>query len=127
MTMVDGCPDEILAAPHERTWFAGHVYGSFVGIVRAVDLRGALPEIKLILAGGKQIDCVCTQDHIEQIRGALNRRVRIEGNAIYDGKSGLPRRVEVRDISSPIMPSDFAKWCGAFEPFEIDPWEDGET
>lgn len=126
-TESDAAPAPIDAIAPERKWFSGSVYGSFDGTVRAVDLRGALPEIKLVLtAGGKQIDCVCTEEHVEQIRAALNRRVRIYGKAIYDGRSGLPRRIEVREISAALIAGDFSKWRGAFAPFEIEPWEGDE-
>ena len=109
------------------TWFEGTACGSFDGEVRAVDLRGALPEIKLILsAGGKEIDCVCRNIDIETIRTALNRRVRISGLAIYDGKSGLPRRIEASELEIVQGAPDFARWKGAFEPFEIEPWEEDD-
>ena len=105
-------------------WFSGSAFGSFDGEVRAVDLRGSLPEIKLILsAGGKQIDCICRGIDIENIRSALNRRVRISGLAIYDGTSGLPRRLEAREVSLVAPGADFTRWKGAFEPFEALEWE----
>jgi len=111
----------------ETKWYIGVAIGSFDGTVRAVDLRGALPEIKLVLtAGSRQIDCVCRVEQIETIRTALNRRVRLEGRAIYDGRSGLPRRIEVSHISDPVGITDFTRWRGTFKPFEIEPWETGD-
>ena len=42
-----------------RRWYKGAAYGTFEGEVKEVDLRGALPEIKLILtAGAKELNCV---------------------------------------------------------------------
>lgn len=105
--------------------FNGVAYGSFDGMVQVADLRGSLPAIKLILsAGQKQIDCVCRATDIEKIRSALNRRVRIFGRAIYDGRSPLPRRIEVSDIEAVADDADFSKWKGSFRPFDIADWED---
>lgn len=120
-------PQAPIAQP-DAPWFKGAAHGSFDGTVQVADLRGALPEIRLILsAGGKQIACVCHQDDIEKIRAALNRRVRITGRAIYDGKSGLPRRVEVSDIEILGGEVDFSRWRGAFEPFDLPEWEGDDT
>lgn len=107
----------------QQHWFSGAAIGTFDGFLHFVDLRGALPEIKLTLsAGGKQIDCVCRDDDVETIRGSLNKRVRITGRAIYDGRSGLPRRVEVISIAPVGEPADFTKWRGSFEPFTAPEW-----
>lgn len=105
-------------------WYKGVVDGSFDGAIKVVDLRGNLPEIKLILtAGGKQVDCVCTADEVEAIRANLDRRVRIFGRAIYDGRSGLPRRIEVRQIEPISGGADFTVWKGAFKPFDPPDWD----
>ena len=104
-------------------WFKGNAQGSFDGEVKEVDLRGARPSVTLVLsAGGKQIECVCSQEHIEEIRFSLNRRVRISGLAFYDGKSGLPRRILVNDITPSAATPDFTKWKGSFEPFDPLDW-----
>jgi hypothetical protein len=80
-----------------------------------VDLRGALPEVKLILiAGGKELDSVFRDIDIEHIRGALNRRVRVEGIAFYDGRAGLPSCIEGTSINLINEPGDFTRWRGAF-------------
>lgn len=111
-------------AASTKVWFKGAVFGTFDGILQVVDTRGSRPEIKLTLtAGGKQVDCVCRADHIETIGGALNKRVRVSGRAIYDGKGGLPRRVEASSIERVPDPGDFSRWKGAFEPFEVSEWE----
>jgi hypothetical protein len=105
--------------------FSGVAFGSFDGTVQVADLRGSLPAIKLILsAGQKQIDCVCRAGDIEMIRDALNRRVRVFGRAIYDGRSPLPRRIEVADIEPVAVDADFSKWKSSFDPFEISDWQD---
>jgi hypothetical protein len=50
--------------------------------------------------------------------------VRVFGRAIYDGKSPLPRRIEVTDFQEVATDADFTKWRGSFNPFEIEDWED---
>jgi hypothetical protein len=109
-------------------WFKGAAQGSFVGTVRVVDLRGKLPAIKLILsAGSMTLDCACVGLTVEQIRDALDRRVRVYGRAIYDGRGGLPRRVEIRDIEVMETDGDISNWRGAFEPFEASIWDETEN
>jgi hypothetical protein len=111
-------------AVKDGTWFKGVTNGSFDGTILEVDLRGSLPECKLVLAAGSQeIDCVCRADDIEQIRAALNHRVQIYGRAIYDGKSGLPRRIEVTSMETLKGAGNLQAWKGAFEPFEPSTWE----
>jgi len=124
--IIEGTPKIIqqAEATREVVWFEGVANGAFDGEIRAVDLRGALPELKLLLsAGGKQIDCVCRGVDIEVIRSALNRRVRISGRAIYDGYSGLPRRLEASEITIIDTDKDFKRWKDTFEQCEILPWE----
>lgn len=112
----------------EGGWYRGSVLGSFDGKLEFVDLRGALPQIKLTLsAGGKQIDCICRKEDIEAVRPALDRRVRVFGRAIYDGSTGLPRRVEVTDINVLPEPGDFTRWRGSFEPFAAPEWDGGDA
>lgn len=104
-------------------WYRGAVVGSFDGKLEYVDLRGALPQIKLTLsAGGKQIDCICRHEDIQSLGDALAHRVRVFGRAIYDGKSGLPRRVEVTEIKPVKENADFERWRGAFRTFEPESW-----
>jgi hypothetical protein len=108
----------------EQRWYRGTAHATFEGVVKGVDLRGALPEVKLILAaGGKEIDCVFRGVEIERIREALDRRVRVEGTAFYDGRSGLPRRLEVTRIELTKEVGDFTRWRGTFEPFTTPEWE----
>jgi hypothetical protein len=110
----------------EREWYKGTADGSFDGTVKAVDLRGALPQITLVLtAGGAPIDCICRADQIEAIRAALDWRARVYGRAIYDGTGGLPRRVEVRKIDVASGDHDFTRWKGSFERFDLESdWPD---
>ena len=120
-------PSAIIEAPISD-WFEGKAIGTFDGEVRAVDLRGSLPELKLILsAGGKQMDCVCRSVDIESIRDSLNRRVRLSGTAIYDGRSGLPRRLEVSSIETIATGVDISSWKGSFDAFDLDDWGDEDV
>jgi hypothetical protein len=124
-------PEDVVmltAALPEPTWFSGTAHGSFDGEIKEADLRGALPEITLVLsAGGKEIGCVCRKDQIEDIRQALDKRAKVSGLAIYDGTSGLPRRIEVAEITVVKDMGDFLKWQGSFEPFEIEEWPEDDS
>ena len=109
-------------------WFEGTARSAFDGLVKAVDLRGSLPELKLVLsAGEKQIDCVGKQSQIEDIKSALNLRCRVSGLCSYEADSGLPRRMEVSEIEIIGDPDDFTVWAGTFSPFDDASWEDGES
>ena len=111
------------ASSQRRKWFEGITQGTFDGTIKAVDLRGALPEIKLILsAGGEQIDCVCKDLDVPKIGASLNRRVRLSGRATYDNSGPLPVRLEVSDFEILGDLGDFMKWSGSFTPFEIEHW-----
>lgn len=111
----------------EGGWFRGVVIGSFDGALEYVDARGSLPQIKLTLsAGSNLIDCVCRAEDLDAIGGALGHRVRVFGRAIYDGATGLPRRVEVTKIE-PVKTGDITRWKGAFESFAPLDWEGGNA
>lgn len=89
-----------------------------------VDIRGALPQIKLTLsAGGKEIDCICRREDIDTLGDALHKRVRVYGRAIYGSSSPLPMRVEVSSVALVKEAGDFTRWKGSFYPFEQAPWE----
>lgn len=106
-----------------RQWFKGSAQGTFVGDLLEVDFRGVLPLGKLILsAGGKEIDCVFRQEDVDKVRASTKERVRLSGLARYDGKMGIPRRIEVRNIVPTKKDVDFSKWHGSFSPFEKTEW-----
>lgn len=108
-------------------WYNGAVIGSFDGILEYVDLRGALPQIKLTLtAGGKEIDCICRREDIETLGDRLSQRVRVHGRAIYSATSPLPMRVEVTSVEPIERGQDFSKWKGAFRPFSLSSWDSDE-
>jgi hypothetical protein len=98
------------AAP-QQVWFRARLTAPFEGAVKEVDLRGALPEIKLMLGTGTRRSLAsCRNISVERIRSALDRRVRVFGRAVYDGKSGLPRRVEITSIDPIASGHDFTEW-----------------
>lgn len=117
-------PEIVRPVADGTNWFKGTVDAAFDGSIKVVDLRGELPEIKLILtAGGKELDCVCRVEDMEDIRTNLDSRVRVTGRAYYDGRSGLPRRIAVRGIESMRGDADFTVWRGSFHPFERPDWD----
>ncbi|WP_374411039.1 hypothetical protein [Novosphingobium colocasiae] len=105
-------------------WYEGVAYGSFDGVLEYVDVRGAIPQVKLTLsAGGREIDCVCRREDIDALGASLSHRVRVHGKCIYVSASPLPMRVEVSSIE-PVKPDgDLARWVGSFRPFTIDSWD----
>lgn len=119
--------DVAVEGPEARSWFTGVALGSFDGTIKQVDLRGQLPQVKLVLtAGNKEIDCILRGQDVQRLRDTLDRRVRIEGRAFYDGKSGMPRRIEVTSITPVKRPGDISRWKGTFEPFQQELWEGDE-
>lgn len=80
-------------------YFIGNTIGTFDGVIEAVDLKGDAPAARLILsAGGKPIDCVLVKMDLDDVRSALGSRVSVSGRAIYEGRTGLPSRLEIRKI-----------------------------
>lgn len=106
-------------------WYEGASFGSFDGKLDYVDNRGALPQIKLTLsAGGKEIDCVCPRELIEDLGQSIDHRVRIHGRAIYTSGLPLPIRVEVKRIEHIPSGADLTRWQGSFRPFFANEWDD---
>ena len=104
------------------TFFEGSAWGAFDGTIKEVDFRGDVPIGHFFLsAGGKDIECIFHTPEAE-IREALNQRSVIEGNAIYDGSSGLPARIEVRSIVT-TRGYSILKWAGSFGEMEEPVWE----
>src|SRR4051812_7958325 len=79
--------------------FAGIALVSYDGVLKAVDLRGITQKAALVLtAGGRQIECVVNTLAVSKLRDALDRRVIVSGRAHYEAGSGLPTRLDVRDV-----------------------------
>jgi hypothetical protein len=111
-------------AEQKASWFRGDAIGTFDGEILEVDLRAPAPKLILRLtSGGKEIDCVCRGIDVEDIRKVLDRRVEVTGKAYYDGKSGLPKRIEITKVPTLIKPNpDFRRWKGAFRGIEVKDW-----
>ena len=109
--------DENKVAPEPERSFSGIAYGSFDGVLKAVDLRGEVKQGKLILtAGSREIESTLNNLSGDELRTALDTRVMAYGRAHYDGSSGLPVRLDItkadpvgiRDVA------DLSRWGGAF-------------
>ena len=109
-----------LAAPPK--FFVGRAFGSFVGVIEAVDLKGDAPEVRLVLsAGGKSIDCILFDMDMEEVRAALGNRVSVTGKAIYEGQTGLPSRIEIRRIQR-FSNENILSLSGSMKPFQVHDW-----
>lgn len=101
--------------------FEGSAYGSFDGILRAVDFQPAMKRgIIRLSAGDVAVQCNITGVPIEEISAALERRAVFYGLAHYDGKKGLPRLVDIQRIELVPSGSGLARWGGAFDINEAD-------
>lgn len=104
-------------APEPERSFSGIAYGSFDGVLKAVDLRGEVKTGKLILtAGGREIECTLNNLNSDERRAALDSRVMAYGRAHYDGSLGLPVRLDITK-ADPVAVREFAdltRWGGAF-------------
>lgn len=107
---VKGEPEE------KEPFFKGISHGTFDGIVKEIDSRGALVRGKLILtAGASELDCIFSRDDIPKLRTNFERRARVTAVAHYDGISQLPVRLDVRDIQAISEHTDLARWRGALK------------
>lgn len=100
----------------DKPLFAGSAFGTFDGVLKEVDLRGSVARARLVLtAGGIEIDCVCNSITVENLREALDRRVVVTAQAIYDGESRLPKRLDLTKIQLIRGSGNLSRWTGAFE------------
>jgi hypothetical protein len=102
-------------------FFVGHAYGAFQGRIEEFDIRqlseSLLPAGHFILtAGNKDIDCLFYAD-VEDVKAAFGREVVVEGNAIYDGMTGMPARIEISTIK-PVEGGSFIERRGSIPPYE---------
>jgi hypothetical protein len=94
--------------------FRGVSYGTFDGVVREMDSRGALFRGKLILtAGGKELDCIFRREDIPNLRRNFEKRARVVAVAHYDGECPLPTRLDVRNIQPIDESPDLGRWRAA--------------
>jgi hypothetical protein len=105
--------------------YIGQSRDAFDGEIKEVDLRGNTWRGKLILSGFKrEIDCTFRNILIDQLRAFLDKRVWVEGTAIYDGTSALPARLEVDRIRGISGKGDLTQWRGNVTPAEPPDWGD---
>lgn len=106
--------------------FAGTAFGSFDGILKAVDYQ---PEMKRgilrLTAGGLPIQCNITNVAVEDVADALEKRAVAYGLAHYDGRGGLPKLLDIQRIEVINRVGDLSRWRGNFEvPDADEDWGD---
>jgi hypothetical protein len=107
--------------------FAGTAYGSFDGIMKAVDFQPAMKRGVLWLsAGGMPIQCNITNVALEDVRAAVESRCVVYGLAHYDGKSGLPKLLDIHKVEVIASAGSISQWRGAFEfdDSDVESWGD---
>ena len=104
--------------------FRGQSHDSFDCELKEVDFRGKISRGILILTGTTiEIPCTFPKFTTGEIKERGDTRIWAIGNAIYDGVSQLPIRIEVssmRPIGKAKNPTD---WKGAIKPFELSDWD----
>lgn len=99
--------------------YVGSAQDAFDGSIKEVDLRDAVWSGKLVLTGsGVEIHCTFEDTALDDVRNYLNKRVWAEGLAIYNGKSGLPQRLEVARMRPINLSGDLRRWRGKLRPDE---------
>lgn len=107
--------------------FQGAAYGSFDGIMKAVDFQPAMKRGVLWLsAGGMPIQCNITNIALEDVRAAVESRCVVYGLAHYDGNSGLPKLLDIHKVEVIPKAGSISPWRGALEFYDIgdDGWSD---
>ena len=109
----------LLKKEEPPTPYIGSAHDAFDGSIKEVDLRDAVWSGKLVLTGsGVEINCTFKGMALDDVRKNLNTRVWAEGLAIYNGKSGLPQRLEVMRMRPITMTGDLRRWRGKLMPDE---------
>ena len=105
--------------------YRGVAFGTFDGVLKEIDSRGTMLRGKLVLVPSTtEIDCVMNKDRVPAARESFDKRVVVKGTARYDGRSGLPARVDVVEIRAIKQRADLTRWKGAFAFPESDDIED---
>ena len=95
--------------------YKGIAFGTFGGVLKEIDSRGTVLRGKLVLTPSTaEIDCVMNKDRVPEARDSFDKRVVIKGSARYDGRGGLPTRVDVNEIRVIKQMGNIARWKGAF-------------
>ncbi|MBX4858774.1 hypothetical protein HJA86_02030 [Rhizobium bangladeshense] len=106
--------------------FQGIAFGSFDGVLKAVDFQQDTKRGTIRLsAGGLPVACNITDVSIDEVRSALDQRARFYGRASYGGSSPLPKMLDVRKIEVIEGGLGLSRWRGAFD-IQIDEggWSD---
>jgi hypothetical protein len=120
---------EVIAPPKDAdrvTWYRGTTVGSFDGKIIVEDVsEDQMPRLTLRLtAGGKDVVCYWPGFATDDFEPLLGRRVRVRGLAHYDGKSGLPVRIDIQETPRRLKSdADFTRWSGALKPLVIEDWD----
>jgi hypothetical protein len=97
-------------------YFQGTAFGSFDGVLKAVDLRGDMKKAVLLLsAGGNPVECIVNIVAVTELGDALDQRVIAYGVAHYERHSGLPVRLDIRKIEIVKKGDGLGRWRGAFD------------
>ena len=105
--------------------YRGAAFGTFDGVLKEIDSRGTMLRGKLVLIPSTtEIDCVMNKDRVPAARDSFDKRVVVKGTARYDGRNGLPVRVDVAEIRAIEHRADLTRWKGAFVFPESDDIED---
>lgn len=106
---------QLVAHASNAPFFSGAAVSSFDGVLQLLDSRGTALLTKLTLtASGKEIDCVVNREHIPEYRQFFEKRVLVEGQAHYNGRSAIPERVDAARIKELKASPDLVRWRGAF-------------
>lgn len=112
--------EDVVADPHgdqldQLQSYRGSAFNTFDGILKEIDSRGVMLRGKLVLVpSASEIDCVMNKDRVPDARESFDKRVVLNGIARYDGRGGLPVRLDVHNIRAVKRSGDLAKWKGAF-------------
>lgn len=107
--------------------FEGTALGTYIGVLKVIDLRGTVASAKLILdIGGLELDCTCNSVTVDNLKDALDKRVSVSGITYFNGKDRLPEHLEIKRIQKlDRTTAAMQKWNGAFKldfPHEEDIW-----
>ena len=80
--------------------FKGEVYSSFDGIIKEVDLRHGVSKAKFLITDSNiHLDCNCSKISVDQLRDILDKRVRVNAVAEYDGKNVFPKFLTITNAA----------------------------
>lgn len=107
----------------EPQFFRGQSHEAFDGVLGEMDFRGRLRRGILVLSGTTmEISCVFPTFDSATIAKYGDKRVWAAGNAIYDGSSELPARLEVFKLEPISHGAPPSQWKGSLTQFERGNW-----